>query len=473
MRRITVITLALALLGAALPGQALAHRPDRGADIQTSVECFELASPAGSAAVFVGVSETFGAFAQVAFWAAGSEPFAEPPTWIGGGDIVDLGPEGSLTATVDMYAPTETDAGQLIGTATITAVLVSAGDPEPFSFTERQGNRRAVFEGVYQPLTVSGNLSLPQDIAFDIAGCDAATQTSRQFFTNPDAFVFHARQVQLFCTWETGDASLSLFATADEFGSFADLYVADATGEYGGGGEASLTTDRFAATADLFQMDWDGSETASGSMSASAVLSPTGERIHDRFAFEREKVHTTGVELAVNGTLSVSLPAGDATYPMDASSCSAADLKSSQIGTTQNGPKPKPLANDLPQNAAPIASGEAVSVATGGTAVAPEAPCVFEDAETGEAFELPFGHTAWWSVAGTGDVVTVDTAGSSFDTVLAVYVPGEAGLEQVACVDDVETLQAWVALATEPGTEYLVQAGGFGESAGTLELRVD
>lgn len=475
MRRIAVITIVLALLGVALPAQALAHRVERGTDTQTLVECFDLASAAGSAAFIAGVSDEFGGFAQVAFWAPGSEPFIDPPTWVGSSFDASVSADGaSLTASVEMFAFSETDPeGELIGTATIDADLAPLGDPEPFRITEDGGNQQFVIEGVRQALTVSGTLSLPEEISFEIAGCEAATETATRFITNPDARVMHAQQVQLNCIWETDGAFVNLFAITDQFGSFADLFVTDATGDYAGFGEVTLTSGAFAAALDLVLLDEEMGEEVVGSMTASATLSATGERINDRFGFDHGKVHIVGTELAVAGSLELSLPSGDATYVMDATSCSAADLRVSQIETTQNGPKPKPLANDLPENAEPIAIGDAVSVRTGGTAVEPEAPCLFEDPESGESFELPFGHTAWWSLEGTGDAVTIDTAGSSFDTVLAVYVEGAAGLEQVACVDDVDTLQAVVTIATEAGTTYLVQAGGFGESAGVLELRVD
>ena len=59
------------------------------------------------------------------------------------------------------------------------------------------------------------------------------------------------------------------------------------------------------------------------------------------------------------------------------------------------------------------------------------------DEETQETFEVPFGFTAWWTFNGTGGQVTIDTAGSTFDTVLAVYTGSPGSFTQVACVDDV------------------------------------
>ena len=61
-----------------------------------------------------------------------------------------------------------------------------------------------------------------------------------------------------------------------------------------------------------------------------------------------------------------------------------------------------------------------------------------------------------------------------------MYIPDGGSFEQVGCVDDVfdpeteeGTLQASVTIATIAGQTYYVQAGGFGDSAGTLRLRLE
>lgn len=96
----------------------------------------------------------------------------------------------------------------------------------------------------------------------------------------------------------------------------------------------------------------------------------------------------------------------------------------------------------------------------------PEAACIANFSEEGETWEfpVPLGKTVWYSFTGTGGEVTIDSAGSDFDTVLGVY---DADLEQVACVDDVGdesgfSLQAAVTVGTVAGQTYLVQAGGYG-----------
>jgi hypothetical protein len=77
--------------------------------------------------------------------------------------------------------------------------------------------------------------------------------------------------------------------------------------------------------------------------------------------------------------------------------------------------------------------------------------------------------------------VTVDTAGSDYDTVMAVYTSdGAGGFTPVpgACLDDVpleplgRTLQAAITWDTVAGTTYYVQIGGYPQSFPYGNLRV-
>ena len=141
---------------------------------------------------------------------------------------------------------------------------------------------------------------------------------------------------------------------------------------------------------------------------------------------------------------------------------------------TREGPKPggKVPANDLPSGAKLLTVGSKTSVATKGASPDREAPyeCLtFE--EDGEASSRSRSGTR----SGTGSSapagpVTVDTAGSDYDTVVAVYTAdGAGGFTPVpdACVDDVplepigRTLQSAVTFDTVAGTTYYVQIGGY------------
>jgi cephalosporin hydroxylase len=81
---------------------------------------------------------------------------------------------------------------------------------------------------------------------------------------------------------------------------------------------------------------------------------------------------------------------------------------------------------------------------------------------------------------GTGAPMTIDTAGSDFDTVVAIYTVSAGSYIPVpdGCVDDSptepigRTLQANVTIPTVAGTTYLVQIGGYPEDQPYGNLRV-
>ena len=132
------------------------------------------------------------------------------------------------------------------------------------------------------------------------------------------------------------------------------------------------------------------------------------------------------------------------------------------LGASGPNVRSEPAQNDTPETAIPLKVGDKVLVPTAGTAEAPEAPCLFDDGEGG-TFEGPMTNTVWWRIEGTGDSMTVDTGGSDFDTMVAVYLVEDGAVgAQIVCVDDVdESLQALVTFETAGDASYLVQTGGF------------
>ena len=89
-----------------------------------------------------------------------------------------------------------------------------------------------------------------------------------------------------------------------------------------------------------------------------------------------------------------------------------------------------------------------------------------------EAFcvaSLPCGR-----LAGTGAPITVDTAGSTFATMVGVYESdGEMVGAQVDCVDDIDdSLEARITFETASDASYLIQTGGFAGGTGDLNVSV-
>ena len=89
---------------------------------------------------------------------------------------------------------------------------------------------------------------------------------------------------------------------------------------------------------------------------------------------------------------------------------------------------------------------------------------------------LDAGSTLWFRVvAAASGQLTVDSAGSTYDTVLGVFQQTSGGPTEVACGDDggLNIRQARATWAVEAGREYLVMVGSFQRNpAGALRIAV-
>jgi hypothetical protein len=97
--------------------------------------------------------------------------------------------------------------------------------------------------------------------------------------------------------------------------------------------------------------------------------------------------------------------------------------------------------------------------------------------ETGEDSEVsgfPGGASVWywWTAPESGKFV-VDTATSSFDTLLGVYTGGAVGsLTEVASNDDTKTLTSQVRFTATGGLVYRIRVDGFAEASGSIKLHL-
>lgn len=95
----------------------------------------------------------------------------------------------------------------------------------------------------------------------------------------------------------------------------------------------------------------------------------------------------------------------------------------------------------------------------------------------GEEFCPPRGSTVWYALTlDEGQEVRIDTAGSDYDTTLAVYTGSDyTDLSLVDCNDDTLLgLQAALTISVDGGVTYLVQVGSFGgDGGGQLEISID
>jgi M6 family metalloprotease-like protein len=89
---------------------------------------------------------------------------------------------------------------------------------------------------------------------------------------------------------------------------------------------------------------------------------------------------------------------------------------------------------------------------------------------------LTIGRTAWYTITPVAmSQITLNTSGSDFDTVLAVYTGDSVnGLSAVACNDDVSGggLSSQVQFTGQAGVSYRVQLGGYDSDSGTGVLNV-
>jgi hypothetical protein len=487
MRRVLVLAAMAALIIGTIPSVAGAARADRFTEDGLGMACLLQSEEQGTVYMESQVTAEYGGFAGLYWWEPGLEPFSDLPTLISGENTVTASVEGnSMDASMELYVfvddPEGNNYGDPAGQATLSAIFELKGEPIYYSDRSHGSNAQFRYESVQQPLTATGSLTLPSATYDDLSECQAVREHVTFFATNPDTFIERSDGIGLTCEWTDADRSVLLFANTERSSeTYSELIVTDASGEYFSSGDASLTTEAFSAAWELRSPGGGGDIVPAavdgeifGSATASATLTPTGEgdRIIDRSHDQMTKF--TYEILAVSGELSVTTQLGTANLAMDGEHCTANTADVLARFSSPHAAGGRPLANDLPGDAEPIDIGQSVSVSTAGTDTEPEAPCLID--EEGGQFEIPFGHTAWWTMAGTGGDVTVDTAGSDFDTVVGVYVLQGEELVQVGCVDDVfveeegGTLQARLTVATEAEVTYLIQAGGYGGSTGQLEL---
>lgn len=364
--------------------------------------------------------------------------------------------EGSLAA--DAFSATlgfvTGDAGTPLGTLTVTGDVEPLGDPIEIDDRYRDGNAWSEVEGTVQQLLVSGSITAATGDLVGLEGtaltCDGAEVDLTFSGSTPATRIYRGTGANAFCQiGSDGFLAVDVF-DQQAYGTLAlgvdfDEETADLVAQ----GELDTSSDAITGTLDVI---WPEGE--SGQVEVDLAVGPVVDSGTFRYktpqaAFTQryETRVLTGTAVLPDGTVVAIEDCELQEYRyMDRFSPRAADAR--------------PPRNDAPADAIEIRDRQRVRTSTLGAAPEAEAPC---DA-------VPIGATVWYRVEGTGEDVTLSTVGSSFDTVIGVYTADS--LTEVACVDDtLETgLQATVTFPTDAGTEYLVQVGGFGGSAGSLLL---
>lgn len=408
----------------------------------------------GYVSVYLSSSEAFGDFAVVDIWLDPAVAYEDPQSATGEADSVTLDEASGvvLGATVAM---TGAD-GAPLGDAHVTATMGPDGDPFSLS-SPGQSNHHYATEGTIQPLV--GSATIAFGAVTGELSCGGEAGDVSVFEANPTAFVSSDAGVTIDCFWASEEAVAGLYATADEAGLFADAFLETPGHELflAGSAGGSLT----ATALDLSIPLIDGATGDPGSAAANGAFTPIGDPVTS--VLVRQNGRTKVVEQALDPAGSVTFSSGES-FSLDAEHCHAETFARHTVFTSPSGPKPGVApANDLPTGAIALKVGAKLNAMTTSTALDAEVPV--ETCPEGPRDDL--GHTLWYRIAGTGGPVTVDTAGSDFDTVVAVYAEDDPGLTEVGCNDDVLaepvgiSYQAALTVETIAGASYLVQAGGY------------
>jgi hypothetical protein len=412
---------------------------------------------AGGFASFGGnTSDPFGNGAFTDIWLDPALPFEDPPAASGFTEDVDTVDDGTTIefhATLPLFDPEGNEAGE----ATLDATLTRTGDVIVFAPGTGKTNQKDRTNGSEEGLAGSGTLSIPEtDIEAD---CFGGVGEVEVFTTNPRAFVNANTGVQIDCFWQTDTATAFMFGVSDGFGFFVDAGLNTGDLELFSSGSASGPLDGDGIDVEI-ELE-DGPTGDPYSATAEASFTPVGSPVSSTLVSQSATTWTTDQSLDPNGSLDFSN--GDS-FPIDDESCSATSFSSHSRSVSNQGRKngPAPV-NDTPDDAIALHVGSRLN--TSNVAAAPEPEIQLQNCP--EGFFDQFGRTLWYTIEGTGSPITIDTAGSTFDTLIAVYVQTDLGFEEIGCIDDVEfdpvgaTFQAALTFDTGEGVTYYAQIGGY------------
>jgi hypothetical protein len=452
-----------------MPLPAWAGAPTESTFLFVGIDCARESGPSGFAQVSFNVSgevpDGLSGQLSVAYWAPGLDPDTDVPRF-----LYDSDASAAVTTTTDETSVTldaELQEGEtFLGVASLSAALAPSEPPDVFPFENDPGTSNQRVSGVdtFQALKGGATLVLPSGLGtFTFSSCTGSSYESVVSQTNPSASVSRIEPFTLVsCFWPEDDGSqLFLSAFASEERAHVSLSgFFSSTGEFFGGETSEgviLTTETFQATVELSIFDENGEliGTASATIDGSVILGDKQRSLSEAASQMEQLVFAP---MQVQGTLTLSTG-----QSFDLSACRGERILALRDFSFQpSGPEPGGLVpvNDTVEGAIEIAPGTHLSTNTKGAALEAEEPVSCSQMRS----------TLWYRFRGTGGEVTLDTAGSGFDTVIGVYTQGPEGLTEVACVDDVflptdligqPVTTAAVTLATEDGVTYYVQVGGF------------
>lgn len=460
---VLVVVLAAALaLTAMLASPLSAHAGARTSTVveNLSVICEPIETDAGSAYLEVGFNGgPSGAFASFAHWPPGAIVFEDPADLETiSADVISI---TSDTLIFDIHVGTidpDTGEGTELDIAHAT-VTIALGDTQPIDTKERFGNHSIRRIGTDTDVTATAEVQTSTVRSYSFENCAGHLEEVVELATNPTSFTGHFQTNSLFCDGITNGAgdllSLSIFQDQSFSDSFVSIRLAS-DGELIGQAVAlpKLGPPDLSLEFQLISV-LSGESAGTATLSASLTFE-SSESALQILAGRRDKIASDRYTVA--GTLSTS---DGVTF--DLASCGFEIFTRStwrNEQSVQTGGKAP--ANDTPDNATPLSAHATVNEQIGGGAHDPEVP-----ASCSPFFQF----TVWFTVEGTGGPLTVDTAGSKMDSVVAVYTWDGSTFTEVACNDDYpsvedffRSLQGKVTFDSEAGKTYYIQAGSFDDS---------
>lgn len=462
-RTIPLLLVALLLV----PSPASAAAPIETHDTVLAVVCPRITTADGTFELGLSVPANREPDASLGYWPSDRNPDVDPPLLLG---FPSLSLRQSSPTTIDGALDIVPLDGSEPFLAPIAVELAPAGPATSFTVEDRFGNVTTRMTFSTEPMeVVSGSVTLGDGPTFDLLGCAATRGTADIWQTAPTASVIDGEEINITCTWSSADVFAVLVIQQTPFDSQAVLHAETTAGIWDGAGDPAIGETAITAELDLVG-------TGAGRAAVGLGVEPGPSRTYvQRFRDTRTRV--TDTILALSGSVTL-FPEGGAPIVLGLEDAACDALHSEFHGAQRSTSAAAHRApdNDTLAGAIDLPPGGTVSVHTEGTVLEGEAPseCLKVDGE----FD-PFVHTVWYRFTGTGARTTIDTRGSDFDTGVAVYLPTQAGLEEIACSNTVfldpvgATLQGRVTFDTALGVTYYLQAGGYIDEAGHLIVRLD
>lgn len=324
MERIIGTLAAIGLLGVAATGAVSAAPPTNVTSEQTTIRC-EMPTPLGYASIFIEAVEG-GAFGSVLMWAPDADPFEELPIITTGGSTTML--DGTaLTADFDLITADELAAPA--GTARVVATLAPDGPVTDFGTRRIHDGNIMVRQGSsVQLYTVAGTLTVSLvaggQTTVALENCGGSTFTSTYFGTNPDSWVYSEEQVFVACDWSTALGEISLLAITEDPQTRSEVLIITDTTVLVGMGDPVISASTYQAAHELIDL---GPGASVGTATASASLSPAGERITENDWTDPHRIVQVGERLNVDGSLILDVDGAVTELPMDDFACRAGDIR--------------------------------------------------------------------------------------------------------------------------------------------------